>query len=185
MVALHNRIVIASSDFNSGDGKIYVYKKCSDEDGWFLEFSSTNGASVEKLGDSIHASVDGKYIAVGASDTTNGTVYLYTYNPATSDWTVKQTLTGENSGDSYGTACAISGNGHMLLIGAPDFSSSIGKVYWYNATRNFMDGYTILDNKNIVLNNLGNYANDAAASVGGVPVNGIYHNAGTLMIRLV
>jgi len=31
---------------------------------------------------------------------------------------------------------------------------------------------------------LGNYADDAAASAGGVPVSGLYHNAGALRIRL-
>lgn len=32
---------------------------------------------------------------------------------------------------------------------------------------------------------LGDYANDAAAAAGGVPVSGLYHNAGALRIRLV
>jgi hypothetical protein len=32
--------------------------------------------------------------------------------------------------------------------------------------------------------NLGNYANDTAAAGGGVPVNGLYHNAGAVRIRL-
>lgn len=33
--------------------------------------------------------------------------------------------------------------------------------------------------------NIGNYANDAAAAGGGVPIGGIYHNAGALRVRLV
>lgn len=37
---------------------------------------------------------------------------------------------------------------------------------------------------NVVLP-LGNYANDAAASAGGVPINGLYHTAGAVKIRLV
>jgi hypothetical protein len=32
--------------------------------------------------------------------------------------------------------------------------------------------------------NLGNYASDVAAAAGGVPVNGLYHNAGAVRIRL-
>jgi hypothetical protein len=35
-----------------------------------------------------------------------------------------------------------------------------------------------------ILSGLGNYASDAAASAGGVPINGIYHNAGILRVRL-
>jgi hypothetical protein len=34
------------------------------------------------------------------------------------------------------------------------------------------------------ITNIGNYANDAAAAGGGVPVGGIYHNAGSLRVRL-
>ena len=30
-----------------------------------------------------------------------------------------------------------------------------------------------------------NYANDAAAGIGGVPIGGLYHNAGAVRVRLV
>jgi len=36
----------------------------------------------------------------------------------------------------------------------------------------------------ISLSGLGNYANDAAASAGGVVVNGLYRNGSVLMIRV-
>jgi hypothetical protein len=32
---------------------------------------------------------------------------------------------------------------------------------------------------------LGNYASDAAAAAGGVPLNGLYHNAGAVRMRIV
>ena len=35
-----------------------------------------------------------------------------------------------------------------------------------------------------ILTNIGNHANDAAAAGGGVPIGGVYHNAGALRIRL-
>jgi len=41
------------------------------------------------------------------------------------------------------------------------------------------------DTLQVLMPNLGDYANDAAAAVGGVPVDGLYHTAGTLKIRLV
>ena len=36
-----------------------------------------------------------------------------------------------------------------------------------------------------VITGLGNYANDAAAATAGVPLNGLYHTAGAIKIRLV
>lgn len=44
-----------------------------------------------------------------------------------------------------------------------------------------------LSNKTLAapkLSGLGNYADDTAAAAGGVPVNGMYHNAGALRVRL-
>ena len=35
-----------------------------------------------------------------------------------------------------------------------------------------------------IVSNIGNYLDDAAAATGGVPVGGIYHNAGALRVRL-
>ena len=44
-----------------------------------------------------------------------------------------------------------------------------------------------LSNKTLAtpkLSGLGNYADDTAAAAGGVPIDGVYHNAGALRIRL-
>ena len=42
-----------------------------------------------------------------------------------------------------------------------------------------MDKLQILDYANI------NYADDTAAAAGGIPLGGVYHNAGDLKIRIV
>lgn len=49
--------------------------------------------------------------------------------------------------------------------------------------------YTIADISGKILyrptiTGLVNYANDAAAAIGDVPINGLYHTAGTIKIRL-
>jgi hypothetical protein len=47
-------------------------------------------------------------------------------------------------------------------------------------------GPTTTEICNIVkLRDIGNYANDAAAAAGGVPLRGLYHNAGAVRIRIV
>lgn len=45
--------------------------------------------------------------------------------------------------------------------------------------------YVAVLGQTIIAASLGNYANDAAAAAGGVPVNGIYRNGSVLMVRVV
>lgn len=44
---------------------------------------------------------------------------------------------------------------------------------------------SVFQSGDITVETLGNYADDTAAAVGGVPLNGLYHNAGALRIRIV
>ena len=51
-----------------------------------------------------------------------------------------------------------------------------------NALRSVREVIALVDT---VSTPLGNYANDAAAAAGGVPLNGLYHTAGAVKVRLV
>jgi hypothetical protein len=61
-----------------------------------------------------------------------------------------------------------------LLMGR----DSSGVVQW------FIRGNGEATLRNLVLNNLGNYTNDANAAAGGVAVGGLYHNSGALRVRI-
>lgn len=50
--------------------------------------------------------------------------------------------------------------------------------------RGFLDASGLIEMRNMNLTNLGNYASDAAAAAGGVPINGLYRNGNALQIRL-
>lgn len=45
-------------------------------------------------------------------------------------------------------------------------------------------GINLVAGGKIVITNANDYADDAAAAIGGVPVNGVYHTSGVLKIRL-
>ena len=47
-----------------------------------------------------------------------------------------------------------------------------------------MEVISLDGNQPMVRVTLGDYANDAAAAVGGVPVNGLYRNGSALMVRV-
>lgn len=65
-------------------------------------------------------------------------------------------------------------------------------VLWFNQIAKLLreldtDQYGFVFPAGVTITGLAarNYANDAAAAVGGVPIGGLYHNAGAVRVRLV
>lgn len=53
-----------------------------------------------------------------------------------------------------------------------------------NAGATSQDILTVDANGNLKPGVLGNYASDAAAATGGVPIGGLYHSSGTVKVRV-
>lgn len=65
-------------------------------------------------------------------------------------------------------------------------------VLWFNSIGSLLRGITttvfgLYIGTNLQIEGLPsqNYANDAAAAAGGVPIGGLYHTAGTVKVRLI
>jgi hypothetical protein len=76
-----------------------------------------------------------------------------------------------------GTGLITSGN--LFVTGTLSVSGS----QTYSGSANFLGRVIASGSGNSVLGS--DYANDGAAAAGGVPVGGIYHNAGAIRIRLI
>lgn len=59
-----------------------------------------------------------------------------------------------------------------------------GSCLQINASQVTVNGVRLAANGGVTLIGLGNYANDAAAAAGNVPINGVYRNGSQLMIRV-
>ena len=70
-------------------------------------------------------------------------------------------------------------SGALFVTGALSVSGS----QTYSGSANFLGAVIASGSGNSVLGS--NYANDTAAQAGGVPIGGIYHNAGAIRIRIV
>ena len=129
---------IQSNNSANAAGAVYVFTSVG---GWqqqaYVKASSPNPAADDWFGFSVALSADGNTLAVGAPQlsTSNGAVYVYTRSGST--WTLQQKMTGGASGDGFGWAVALSGNGLVLAVGAPFEStsaSSSGALYVYTTT---------------------------------------------------
>ena len=70
-------------------------------------------------------------------------------------------------------------SGALFVTGALSVSGS----QTYSGSANFLGRVIASGSGNSVLGS--DYANDTAAQAGGVPIGGIYHNAGAIRIRIV
>lgn len=113
--------------------------------------SDTTGRSA--FGNSVALSTDGNTLVVGSAvhDTTVGTqrgaAYVYTRSGATWTQQVKLYDTAGGSLDYYGASVAISGDGSVVLVGAPDADnagSQSGAVFVYEGHGTWALTHTLL-----------------------------------------
>ena len=82
-----------------------------------------------------------------------------------------------NANGSGGTGLITSGA--LFVTGALSVSGS----QTYSGSANFLGRVIASGSGNSVLGS--NYADDTAAAAGGIPIGGMYHNAGAIRIRIV
>ena len=122
-------IIAVGAPYNDGDsskiniGRVRVYKYENHK--WTQLGSDIDGDKQNgRFGYSLSISDDGTIIAVGApnyqnSSGTQGLVRTYQYS--SSSWSqLGGDLVAESSGDEYGTAVSLSGDGSIVAIGGPD-----------------------------------------------------------------
>lgn len=88
------------------------------------------------FGISVAAAVDVNVFAVGASLASDGTgaVFIIAYSVATRNWTITESIEGLTF-SAFGASVAISAAGTVLLVGAPEYSSSKGTTCSYHKDR--------------------------------------------------
>ena len=87
-----------------------------------------------------------------------------------------------NSSGTPSAGCLVVGQ-HNAYLNRPNVKFAVGTGPGVGAEQ---DSFTVLQDGNVLMEQIvnKNYSSDSAAASGGVPVGGIYHNAGDLKIRL-
>lgn len=145
---------------NTASGIVYLYKKLvspigtpgSDDDipnyfellQTFMEYNQSSG----RFGNSLAISDDSKTIAIGtkranSASSSTGSVVIYdkSLNPnGPENWSLTEYITGSRSNsanDSFGESVSLSGNGKILVVGAPldegqNLANESGIVYVFD-----------------------------------------------------
>ena len=116
-------IAVGAARRSSDKGEVYMYKL--EDDQWRPYGASIPGSSNgDKFGTFVALSDDGNTVAVGVPNSDQngadaGSVSIYRYNEETTHWDrLGSELKGESSGDLFGAAVALSGDGNVVVMGA-------------------------------------------------------------------
>lgn len=127
-------IVVGSSGHNNSTGAAYVFSGSDGSWTQTAELTASDGVDYTYFGHSVAVSADGATVLVGAYDQgTGGTAYLFGDQSGSWLQTAELTASDAASGDSFGLAVALSGNGSTAAIGALHHAST-GAVYVYGDT---------------------------------------------------
>jgi hypothetical protein len=120
-------------DTSPGSGGVRMYELSSDA--WVQKGSALAGEALnDRFGNGLALSADGLTVAIGApvNGTSQGQVKIYTWDEASDAWVAKgSVLTGSTTNTQFGYAVSLSGDGDILAVGAPNETTSTGKVYVY------------------------------------------------------
>jgi hypothetical protein len=122
------------------------------------------------------AQLDGNFSAI-TSSTEIATANVTTLNTRVSQSIIAfpNLLVGANGGSGTGLITS----GALFVTGALSVSGS----QTYSGSANFLGRVIASGSGNSVLGS--NYVDDTAAAAGGIPLGGMYHNAGAIRIRIV
>lgn len=126
-------IIIGAPGYGSHTGRVYVYEG-SRASTWTLYRTYTGEAAGDRFGQSVHAS--GRHLIIGAPEKNTYQGKIYVYRNIGSDTTF--TKNGEAPGDEFGYAVLSANTTNLYaranaeaVVGAPERSTSTGKVYSY------------------------------------------------------
>lgn len=140
---------------DSGQVRIFEYTP-SGTASWTQLGSSINGLHAgDNLGRSVSLSSDGTIVSMGAP--LYGAGYVLVYQYSSGSWSQKgATLNGDTSGDRFGYATSMSGNGKNVAIGAYLYDGvgtdgGSAKIYSFNLapTNISLSSSTIDENKSV------------------------------------
>jgi len=132
----------------------------------FMSINDTllNGASLSDA--TIYSVVNGVYRAGAAQDT----------------WTNTSNHVTKNANGEFGFGSAPVATVRAYFKGASATSSDFSAIF---ANSNGIAALAIRDDLYVLAAYLGNYANDAAAAAGGVPVGAMYRNGSAVQVRVI
>jgi hypothetical protein len=133
------RIAVGAPNFNTNNGKVYVFDTSSNQNTWgnravYHNLSISNVDASEKFGSALAMNAAGTRLLVGApaNNSNVGAVYSYNFSLNGDAWLRNNSdeFLKNNANGNFGFSIAINSEGNRCLIGEPTNSS--GRVYSYD-----------------------------------------------------
>ena len=118
------------------EGSIQIFTRSGTTWSYSTTLSANTGVSYGGMGVGLAISKDGTVVVAGAPESAanndnindqHGKVYVFRNTGGT--WSLEATLTGNSSGINLGHSVALSGNGEIILAGAPYAYSNRGGLF--------------------------------------------------------
>ncbi len=131
-------ITVSAMNYNSGQGKVYVFEKSGAEWSDMTETTSLTTSTPYRI---IACTLSGNTIVIGAYDPNNFRGIAYVYEKTGSTWSTNPTATLEASDAADGDFfCVPAIDNDVIVIGAPGKGAGVAYVFeksganWHNMT---------------------------------------------------
>ena len=133
------RIAVGAPNFNTNDGKVYVFDTSSNENTWgdravYHNLSISRVDAGEKFGSALAMNTSGTRLLVGApeNNSNTGAAYSYDFSLNGDVWLRNNSdeFLKNNANGKFGFSIAMNSEGTRCLIGEPD--NGTGRVYGYD-----------------------------------------------------
>lgn len=121
--------------------------------------------------------------ADGISDATHYSTVNGVYRAGTNagTWTCADSHITKDSSGNFGIGIASQSSSRLLVLGSGATSSTFAAKFLNSSGNEIM---TLRNDRHVILAGIQNFADDAAAATGGVPVGGLYRNGSAVMVRV-
>ena len=125
--------IVGAYGTNNDAGAAYVYTYDSSTGTWSTPATLSAPTGAAEFGNSVALSSDGEVALVGAYRTGGvGAAYIYTYDSSTGTWSTPAALSVPSGyAVEFGNSVALSSDGEVAIVGAPDTNSGAGAAYIY------------------------------------------------------
>jgi|GEM_PF-3051343 len=136
-LSTHGHMAFVGAPFDnisaSDQGSVYFFLSSSDQ--WIFQqkLFLNSGTTSDQFGSAIAVSADSSTLLVGVPQpltNTAGKVCVYTNSDNT--WIKQTTLSASNSDGWFGSSLALSEDGNIVAIGAPQYGTAAGLVHIFN-----------------------------------------------------
>ena len=121
-------------------GRVYIWDRNSGTGNWSLtqDIASTVVSNNGDFGGDLFMNKEGDRVIIGASrddtvGTDRGSVHVYD-RQSNGQFTLVQTMNGESDSERFGFSIGSDEYGNYILIGAPTYNSSTGRVFFYQSS---------------------------------------------------